>query len=132
MKLLITSIIFFSLTFMPKSTSASPVAPPECSGMTFTSTVIATGPVTWVPGTGMILVIGLPNANNTIAVPNATQSCIVGGSRTNTLVGGPGDDVIIGRGTQNSINGEGGNDTCYGTLMAPPHPVNIVCETVLP
>lgn len=129
--LIISALVVFGIFAAVPATYADPVAPPECAGMSFTSTVVATGPVTWVPGTGVILVIGLPTANNTIAVPNASAACIVGGDKANAISGSPGDDVIISRGTQSGVAGKGGNDTCYGTLVTYPH-VNIDCETVLP
>lgn len=130
--LIISALVVFGLFAVVPATYADPVAPPECAGMSFTSTVVATGPVTWEPGTGVILVIGLPSAKNIIAVPNASAACIVGGDAGNSISGSPGDDVIISRGALSAVAGKGGNDTCYGTLVGSPHPVNIACETVLP
>lgn len=132
---LIVLVLFATVSSLISGTTVRVQAftvPPECASLSITSVVYATSPVTVVPNTDVVIVIGLPHANNTIVIQHAAQACVLGGDKTNSISGGPGNDVIIGRSSQSAISGGPGNDTCYGTLLAPPHPVNINCETVLP
>jgi hypothetical protein len=90
-----------------------PAAPPECSGMTFATTVVGTdGDDVMTAANGGSLIFG-SGGNDTIEGGNG-KDCLVGGDGDDSLDGGGGADVLLGGRGNDTIEGGNGSDVLVG------------------
>lgn len=93
-----------------RTTTANDLKPPECSGVTVTNSIQATGNATGTNANELML--GSAAANTLDG--SGGGDCILGGGGNDTLRGSGGGDVLLGGPGDDSIQGGPGTDACHG------------------
>lgn len=95
-----------------------PVAPPQCTGMTFDKVIVLTdSDDTWDAAshglkTKSLLVFGLGGGD--VITGGVMDDCLVGGSGDDTLNGAEGKDVLVGDAGDDTLTSDNAKDQLFG------------------
>jgi Ca2+-binding RTX toxin-like protein len=88
--------------------SPNDLKPPECNGITVTTSITGSGTINGTTGNDLIL----GSAANDVFNGLSGNDCLVGGNGNDTLNGNDGNDVLIGGAGTDMFHGGNGTDTC--------------------